>query len=95
MTRPDSQRVVITGIGLVTPLAHDAPDTWAAILAGRSGMGPITQFDMTNFKTHLAAEVKDFDPTRYVDKQQARRMDRFLHFAAAAAKEAMADAGFE
>ncbi len=95
MTRSDSQRVVVTGIGLVTPLAHDAPHTWAAILAGRSGMGPITQFDTTNFKTTLAAEVKDFDPTRYVDKQQARRMDRFLHFAAAAAKEALADARFE
>ena len=57
--------------------------------------GRITQFDHTEFKTHFAAEVKDFDPARYVDKQDARRMDRFLHFAAAATQEALADAGFD
>ncbi len=95
MTRPDSQRVVATGVGLVTPVGNDVPSTWAALLAGQSGAGPITQFDHTEFKIHFAAEVKDFDPTRHVDKQQARRMDRFLHFAAAAASEAMADAAFD
>lgn len=95
MTRPDSQRVVATGIGLVTPVGNDVPSTWAALLAGQSGAGLITQFDHTEFKTHFAAEVKDFDPTRYVDKQQARRMDRFLHFAVAAAQEALADARFD
>lgn len=94
MTHPDSQRVVATGIGMVTPLAHDVPGTWAAILAGRSGIGPITQFDTTHFKTTIAAEVRDFDASRYVDKQQVRRMDRFLHLAAAAAREALADARF-
>ncbi len=92
MTRPDSQRVVVTGLGMVTPVGHTVPSTWAAILAGQSGVGPITQFDHTDFKTHIAAEVKDFDATRYVDKREARRMDRFLHFAAAAAQEALADA---
>lgn len=95
MTRSDSQRVVATGIGLVTPVGNDVPSTWAALLAGQSGAGLITQFDHTEFKTHFAAEVKDFDPTRYVDKQQARRMDRFLHFAVAAAQEALADARFD
>lgn len=92
MTRPDSQRVVITGLGLVTPVGNDVPATWSAIVSGQSGVGPITQFDTTGYKVHIAGEVKDFDATRYVDRQIARRMDRFLHFAVAAAQEAIADA---
>lgn len=92
MTRTDATRVVVTGVGMVSPLGNDVPTSWAGILAGRSGVGPITGFDHTDFKTHIAAEVKDFDPTRYVDRKEARRMDRFLHFAAAAAQEAVADA---
>jgi 3-oxoacyl-[acyl-carrier-protein] synthase II len=92
LTRPDSQRVAITGMGLVTPVGNDLPSSWSAILAGRSGTGLIAQFDSSSFKTHIAAEVKNFDPTLYVDKKEARRMDRFLHFAAAAAQEAVADA---
>ena len=92
MIRPDSQRVAITGMGLVTPVGNDLPSSWSAILAGRSGTGLISQFDHSSFKTHVAAEVKNFDPTLYVDKKEARRMDRFLHFAAAAAQEAVADA---
>ena len=92
MTRPDSQRVAVTGMGLVTPVGNDVPSSWSAILAGRSGIGLITQFDHSSFKTHIAAEVKNFDPTLYLDKKEARRMDRFLHFAAAAAQEAIADA---
>ena len=92
MTRPDSQRVAITGMGLVTPVGNDLPSSWSAILSGRSGTGLISQFDHSSFKTHVAAEVKNFDPTLYVDKKEARRMDRFLHFAAAAAQEAVADA---
>lgn len=95
MTRLDSQRVVATGIGLITPLGNDLPSTWAALLAGHSGVGLITQFDHTDFKVHFAAEVKDFDPNRYVDKQTARRLDRFLHYATAAAIEALADARFD
>ncbi len=91
-TRTPGQRVVVTGLGLVTPVGNDVPDSWRAILAGRSGVTLISQFDHSMFKTHIAAEVKDFDPTRYVDKKEARRMDRFLHFAAAAAQEAIADA---
>lgn len=92
MTLPESQRIVATGIGLVTPLGHDTPSTWAGILAGRSGIGPLTAFDASNFKTHFAAEVKDFDASAYLDRQTARRMDRFLHFAAVAAAEALRDA---
>lgn len=95
MTQPDSQRVVVTGIGLVTPVGNDAPSTWAALLAGRSGVGIITQFDPSAFKTHIVAAVKDFDPLRFLDKATARRIDRFLHFAAAAASEALADASFD
>jgi 3-oxoacyl-[acyl-carrier-protein] synthase II len=95
LIRPDSQRVVVTGVGLVTPIGNDTPSSWAAILAGQSGTGPLTRFDHTEFKAHIAAEVKDFDPVRYVGKQDARRMDRFLHFAAAATQEALADANFE
>lgn len=92
MTRSDSQRVVATGLGLVTPLGNDVPSTWSALIAGRSGVGPLTQFDHSGFKTHIAAEVKDFDPTLYLDKPTARRMDRFLHFAVAAVREAVSDA---
>ena len=95
MTRPDSQRVVVTGVGVVTPVGNDTPSTWAAILAGRSGAGPLTRYDHTEFRTHFAAEIKDFDPVLYVGKQDARRMDRFLHLAVAAAKEALADASFD
>ncbi|MCX7669896.1 MAG: beta-ketoacyl-[acyl-carrier-protein] synthase II, partial [Anaerolineae bacterium] len=95
MTRPDSQRVVVTGLGLVTPVGNNVPDSCRAILPGQSGVDVISQFDHSQFKTHIAAEVKGFDPTLYVDKREARRMDRFLHFAAAAAQEAMADAQFE
>ncbi len=95
MTRTDSQRVVVTGLGAVTPIGNDVPTTWAALLAGRSGAGPVTRFDASDLKTRIAAEVKDFDPTQYVDRKEARRMDRFLHFAAAAAVQALADARFD
>ncbi|MBM4458567.1 MAG: beta-ketoacyl-ACP synthase II [Chloroflexi bacterium] len=92
MTRPDSQRVVVTGLGLVTPVGNDVASSWAALLAGRSGIGPITAFDASDLRTRIAAEVKDFDPTLYIDRKEARRMDRFLHFAVAAAHQALADA---
>ncbi len=95
LTRPDSQRVVVTGLGLVTPVGNDAPSSWAAILAGQSGAGPLTRYDHTEFKAHISAEVKDFDAIRYVGKQDARRMDRFMHFAVAAAQEALIDAKFD
>ncbi|MSQ10350.1 MAG: beta-ketoacyl-[acyl-carrier-protein] synthase II [Dehalococcoidia bacterium] len=87
-------RVVITGIGTVNPLALDTADTWAAMLAGKSGIAPITAFDTTGFDTTIAGEVKGFDPTNYMDRKEARRTDRFSHFAIAAAREALAQAHF-
>jgi 3-oxoacyl-[acyl-carrier-protein] synthase II len=87
------RRVVITGLGAVTPLGADAESTWDGLVAGRSGAGEITQFDSTDYAVHFACEVKDFDPTQYIDRKQARRMDRFAHLIVAAARQAEADSG--
>lgn len=89
------RRVVITGLGAVTPLGNDVDSTWESLLAGRSGAGEITQFDSTRFNVHFACEVKDFEPTDYIDRKQARRMDRFAHLVVAAARQAEADSGLE
>ncbi len=89
------QRVVVTGMGAITPVGSDLASSWEAIVAGRSGIDLITQFDYANLKTHIAGEVKDFDATQHMDRKEARRMDRFLHFAVAATHEAVEDAGFE
>ncbi len=88
------RRVAITGIGLVTPVGNDREATWRALLAGESGAGPITQFDASAFATRFACEVKDFDPTLYLDKRELKHYDRFLHLAAAAGFAAMEDAGY-
>ncbi len=85
-------RVVITGLGCVSPLGLDVESTWQAILAGQSGAGPITHFDPSEYKTRIAAEVKDFDPQNYFEYRDARRMDRFSQFAVSAAQQAIADA---
>ena len=85
--------VAITGIGLVTPLGLDAATTWAALLAGTRGVGPISRFDATAFRSRIAAEVKGFDPLRWVDPKKVRETDRFTQFALAAAQMAWADAG--
>jgi len=87
--------VVITGLGAVTPLGKDVESTWESLLAGHSGAGPITQFDSTGFNVHFACEVKDFEPTDYIDRKQARRMDRFAHLVVGAARQAEADSGLE
>jgi 3-oxoacyl-[acyl-carrier-protein] synthase II len=87
--------VVITGLGAVTPLGNDVESTWEGLLAGRSGAGPITQFDSERFNVHFACEVKDFEPTDYIDRKQARRMDRFAHLVVGAARQAEADSGLE
>jgi len=92
MIHADAGRVVVTGLGAVTPIGNDVPSTWAALLTGRSGVGPITAFDASDLKTRIAAEVKDFDPARYMSRRDARRLDRFAHFATAAVLEAVADA---
>ncbi len=87
------RRVAMTGIGLVTPLGHDLESTWAGLLAGQSGAGPITQFDTTNFATKFGCEVKNWDPSRWLDKREIKHLDRFLTFSIAAAMQAVADAG--
>jgi 3-oxoacyl-[acyl-carrier-protein] synthase II len=82
-------KVVITGIGAITPLGHDIETNWSALVAGKSGVGCITRFDATNFATRIAAEVKDFDPTKVMDRKDAKRADRFVQFAVSAADEAV------
>jgi 3-oxoacyl-[acyl-carrier-protein] synthase II len=89
------RRVVITGVGAVTPLGNDAETTWQKLLAGESGAGPITQFDSSGHFVHFACEVKDFDPAQYIDRKRARRMDRFAQLILAAARQAEADAGLD
>ena len=87
------RRVVITGMGAITPLGHTVDETWAGIKAGKSGIGPITLFDASINKVHYAAEVKDFDPAKYMDSKDARKMARFTQFGVAAAKMALEDSG--
>src|SRR5262249_61157312 len=86
------QRVVVTGMGAITPVGLDVPTTWDALIAGRSGVDFITQFSAEGFDTKFAAEVKDFDATKYIDRKEARRMDRFVHFAIAATHQALEQA---
>ena len=87
------RRVVVTGIGMITPLGLGVEPTWAALLAGRSGVTRITRFDPGPIDAKIAAEVKGFEPTNYVDKKEARRLDPFLLYALAAGQEALKDAG--
>src|SRR2546428_4372131 len=89
------RRVVITGIGAVTPLGNDAETSWQRLLAGESGAGPITHFDSSDFPVHFACELKDFDPTQWIERKQARRMDRFAQMIVAAARQAEADSGID
>ncbi len=85
-----TQRVVVTGLGMVSPLGLSTAETWDAIVRGESGIGPITSFDTSDFDAKIAGEVKGFEPTRYMDRKEARRTDRFVQFAVAAALEALA-----
>ncbi|WP_010302050.1 beta-ketoacyl-ACP synthase II [Kurthia senegalensis] len=89
------KRVVITGIGAVTPLANTAEESWQKALAGQSGIGPLTRIDKERFNAKVAAEVKDFDIEQYISKKDARKMDRFTHYAIAASKMAMDDSKLE
>jgi 3-oxoacyl-[acyl-carrier-protein] synthase II len=89
------RRVVITGVGAVTPLGNDIETTWTNLISGRSGAGPITQFDATDYPVTFACEVKDFDPTEWMDRKQARRMDRFAQLVLAAARQAETDSGLD
>jgi 3-oxoacyl-[acyl-carrier-protein] synthase II len=87
-----TQRVVVTGLGMISPLGLNTAETWDGIKAGRSGIGPITAFDTTSFEATIAGEVKGFDPTQYMDRKEARRTDRFVQFAIAASREALQQA---
>ncbi|HEU5437686.1 MAG TPA: beta-ketoacyl-ACP synthase II [Ktedonobacterales bacterium] len=88
-------RVAITGIGMVTPVGNDTASTWAALREGCSGIKPITGFDTSRHDVKIAGEVKDFDPLNYMDRKEVRRTERFIHFAIAAARQAVADAGLD
>jgi 3-oxoacyl-[acyl-carrier-protein] synthase II len=90
-----NRRVVITGLGLVCGVGNNAPDVWRQLLAGTSGVAPIQSFDTTGFSTTFAAEVKNFDPLDFIEKKEARKMGRFIHFAFAATQEAMTQSGLQ
>ncbi len=89
------KRVVVTGLGAVTPLGLSPEETWNNLLAGKSGAAPITLFDTSKFKTHFACEVKDFDPKNYIDRKEARKMDRCTQLAMTAAIQAVNDCGWD
>jgi 3-oxoacyl-[acyl-carrier-protein] synthase II len=89
------KRVVVTGLGALTPVGNTAEETWKNLVAGTSGAGPITRFDASLFKTHFACEVKDFNPNDLLDRKEARRMDRFTQFGVVVANEAIADSGLD
>ena len=89
------KRVVVTGLGAITPLGNDAKSTWNAMLEGKSGAGPITLFDASKFKTQFACEVKGFDPSVYFDRKELKKFDRYSLFAVVSAKEAIEDSGFD
>ena len=88
-----NRRVVVTGMGAITPIGNSVEDFWNGIKEGKTGFGPITYFDTADYRCKLAAEVKDFDPAQYMDKKSARRMEQFCQFAVAAAGQAISDAG--
>jgi len=90
-----SRRVVISGLGVISPIGNDLSTFWNNLIAGKSGVGPVTQFDASDFPTRIAAEVKNFDPLDYMDRKEARRMDRFVQFAVAAARQALEHAGLD
>ena len=86
------RRIVITGLGVISPVENDVESFWQALLAGKSGIGPITTFDSRAFDSQIAGEVKDFDPLKYMDSKEAKRMEKFAQFAVAASRQAVSDA---
>src|SRR5918994_4111179 len=89
------RRVVVTGLGMVSPLGNDVESSWENLIAGESGAGDITLFDADDFPVHFACELKDFQPTNWMEHKQARRMDRFAQMIVSAARQAEADSGIE
>ncbi len=93
VSKPDKRRVVVTGLGILCPVGNTVSQSWENLLAGKSGIGPITQFDASVLPTRFVGEVKDFVVGDYLDVKEARRMDRFIHFGVAVAKQALDDSG--
>ena len=89
----NNRRVVVTGMGAVTPVGNNVEDTWQSLINGRHGIGPITLFDTEGYKATLAGEVKNFEPRDYMDKQEILRSDRFAQLAVAAATQAVEESG--
>ena len=90
-----SRRVVVTGLGAVTPIGNNVDDFWASVKAGKIGFDHITKFDTTDYKCHIAAELKDFNPQDFMDRKAAKRMEPFSQYAVAAAKQAIDDSGLD
>ena len=95
MSHWGKRRVVVTGLGMVTPLGNTVATTWSGLMAGQSGAGPITKFDARDFSVRFACEVKGFDALNYIDKEHARKTGPFTHYAIAASDEALADSGLK
>ncbi len=91
----EKRRVVVTGLGVVSPVGNDVPSAWSALLAGRSGIGPITRFDASGLTCRISGEVKGFDVTTVMSAKEARRLDAFIHYGVAASAEALRDSGIE
>ncbi len=89
----NKRRVVVTGLGIVSPVGNDVASAWASITAGKSGIGPITHFDASSFPTRIAGEIRDFDPAQHVAAKEVKKMDPFIHYGIAASVQALADAG--
>ena len=87
------RRVVVTGLGMLSPLGLNSEDTWRKLLAGESGIGEITHFDCSNYSTRFAGQINDFDPQEYIEKKETKKMDRFIQLGIAAGKQALADSG--
>src|ERR1700720_307289 len=95
MRRIGDRRVVVTGLGLVTPLGTGIEKNWEALMAGRSGIGPITRFDVSDFAARIAGEVRDFDPYDWIEKKDVKKMDLFIQYAVGAAEQAMRQSGLK
>ncbi len=95
MPRNGSNRVVVTGLGAISPLGLDIPTTWNSLLAGKSGIGPLTRFDASGYRTQIAAEINEFDPCDHMDPKEAKRLDPYIQFAMVAIREAVGESGLE
>src|SRR2546430_5369770 len=89
------RRVVVTGLGVVSPVGSTVQSAWDAILRGQSGIGPVTRFDVTAFPVRIGGQVRDFDVSQYISSKEARRMDEFMHYGVAAGVQAVGDAGID